>query len=192
MVKSGPSHSGSKGHTRTARRADTASRERYVTIGSVLSDYISGHPEFRYQVKIREALLAWHRISDEYAARHTEAVLVKNQILYVNTDSSALASELTLRGQELLKRINRELGTPILRRILFKSGRVARQEIKEGQKNLSTGEESGPRGPDAVPRLTAGVLKRIENTVNVIEEEQLREIMKRFLHVAAARSRREE
>jgi len=28
--------------------------------------------------------------------------------------------------------------------------------------------------------------------VNVIEEEQLREIMKRFLHVAAARSRREE
>lgn len=186
------SHSDSKGHKRTARWAGERSREKFTTVGKVLSDYISGHPEFQYQVKIREALFAWHRISDDYTARHSEAVMVKDRILYVNTDSSALASELTLRWQEMLERINRELGTPILRRILFKSGRVARLEVKKGQKNLSTGEESGPRGLDTTPRLTAGTLKRIDSTVNVIEEEDLREIMKRFLHVAAARSRGEE
>ena len=116
MVKS---HSGSKGNKQPGHGGGSVPGERYVTVGSVISDYISRHPEFQYQVKIREALLVWHKISDEYTSRHTEAVLVKDRILYVNTDSSALASELTLRGQELLERLNRKLGAPVLQRILF-------------------------------------------------------------------------
>ena len=158
------------------------SKGRFATVGSVLESYISKHPEFQYQVKIREALVAWPKISDEYTARHTDAVMVKDRILYVNTDSSALASELTLRGSELLKRLNRELGTPLLQRIRFKSGRVAsREEPKR--------EEKGLRGGEAGSRLTARTLKRIDSTVRVIHEEELREILKRFLRGAAQRNR---
>ena len=181
---------GSRGNKRTTRGVGAGSRERYTTVASVLASYISGHPEFRYQVKIREALPAWHRISDEYTARHAEAVMVKDRILYVNTDSSALASELTLRGEELVGRINDELGMPVLQRIVFKSGRVARKDDGEGQKKTSTtGIKAHSRGMDEAPRLSAGMLKRIDSTVKVIEEEELREIMKRFLRAAARRSR---
>jgi predicted nucleic acid-binding Zn ribbon protein len=179
----GRPHPGGKGKKRSARTADAVYRERYTTVGSVLSDYIAGHPEFRYQLKVREALPAWSRISDEYTSRHTEAVMVKDSILYVNTDSSALASELTLRGDELLDRLHRELGTKVLKRIVFKSGRVA------GYRKPSPGEEKNAGKSDAAPRLTAGVLKRIENTVGVIREEELRDAMKRFLRVAAQRSK---
>jgi hypothetical protein len=114
--------------------------------------------------------------------------MVRDRILYVNTDSSALASELTLRGKELVKRLNRELGTPIIQRILFKQGRVAVKEEK-GLRNRCRGEESELRRSEAAPRLSAGTLKRIDSAVVVIEEEELREIMKRFLRAAARRSR---
>ena len=176
-------HPGGKGNKRRSRKAGTDYRERYTTVGSVLSDYIARHPEFRYQLKVREALPAWSRISDEYTSRHTEAVMVKDGILYVNTDSSALASELTLRGDELLDRLHRELGTRVLKRIVFKSGRIA------GYRKPSPGEGKDPGGKGAAPRLSAGVLKRIENTVGVIREEELREAMKRFLRIAAQRNK---
>jgi len=176
-------HPGGKGKKRSSRTADTVNRGRYTTVGSVLSAYIARHPEFRYQLKVREALTAWSRISDEYTSRHTEAVMVKDSILYINTDSSALASELTLRGDELLDRLHRELGGEVLKRIVFKSGRVA------GYRKSSPGDEKDPGEKGAAPRLTAGVLKRIENTVGVIREGDLRDAMKRFLRVAAQRSK---
>lgn len=200
MVKRGRLNPDAKGNRKGPHTGGRPSKGRFATVGSVLESYISKHPEFQYQVKIREALVAWPKISDEYTARHTEAVMVKDRILYVNTDSSALASELTLRGSELLKRLNRELGTPLLQRILFKSGRVARreeakrEEKEEGEgghreKALSKEEEKGLRGGEAGSRLTARTLKRIDSTVRVIHEEELREILKRFLRGAAQRNR---
>jgi hypothetical protein len=200
MVKRGRLNADAKGDRRGPHKGGSLSTGRIATVGSVLESYISQHPEFQYQVKIREALVAWPKISDEYTAHHTEAVMVKDRILYVNTDSSALASELTLRGSELLKRLNRELGTPLLKRILFKSGRVARrdgakrEEKEEGEgghreKALSTEEEKGLRWGVAGSRLTARTLKRIDSTVRVIHEEELREILKRFLRVTAQRNR---
>jgi hypothetical protein len=180
VVKKGKPREGGGGYRGRTAGAGSAYKGRYATVGSVLSEFIAGHPEFRYQVKVREALPAWHRISDDYVVRHTEAVKVKDRTLYVNTDSSALASELTLRGKELLEQMNRTLGTPILERIVFKSGQVAR---KNG------GEEADARGIQVSSRLSAGTLKRIDSAAGVIREEELREIMKRFLRVAAQRSR---
>jgi len=199
MLKRGRSTAGSKGNRRGPHTVGTPSTKRFATVGSVLESFISQHPELQYQVKIREALVAWPKISDEYTARHTEAVMVKDRILYVNTDSSALASELTLRGSELLRRLNGELGTPLFQRILFKSGRVARreeakrEEKEEGkwghrEKALSSKEEKGVRGGEAGNRLTARTLKRIDSTVSVIHEEELREILKRLLRVTAQRN----
>jgi hypothetical protein len=196
MVKRGWSQQGSKGSRRGPRGGRNVSTERFVTVGSVLSRYISQHPELRHQIKIREALVAWPKISDEYTARHTEAVMVKDRILYVNTDSSALASELTLRGSELLKRLNRELGTPLIQRILFKSGRIShmeedkrdeREEQKgeQRERKLAREEEKGFPVIREGSQLTAGTLKRIDNTVSVIHEEELREILKRFLRITA-------
>jgi hypothetical protein len=195
MVKGGRLNADAKGNRRGPHTGGTTSKGRFATVGSVLESYISQHPEFEYQVKIREALVAWPKISDEYTARHTEAVMVKDRILYVNTDSSALASELTLRVSEFLQRLNRELGVPLIQRILFKSGRVGRRgEKEEGEgghreKALSIGEEKGFRGGEAGSRLTARTLKRIDSTVRVIHEEELREILKRFLRVTAQRNR---
>jgi predicted nucleic acid-binding Zn ribbon protein len=191
VVNKGQSYKGRR-HTGPSLREHDRSKGRYTTVGRVLTDYIEKHPEFRYQVKVREALPAWYRIADTYTTRHTEAVMVKDRTLFVNTDSSALASELSLRVNELLKRINRELGTPILEHIVFKSGRVVSGE--NGDTDTASRGETHPRGPGPgdvpqAPRLSAGVMKRIDSMVAAIHEEELREIMRRFLHAAAWRNR---
>jgi hypothetical protein len=128
-------------------------------------------------VKIREALRLWAGAVEEYVRLHTQAVLVKNRTLYVHADSSALASELSLRERELLDRLNRALKVRLLERIIFKAGRVAH-------------EEHGAAPADGAKiRLTADTVKRIDATVKDIEEDELRDILRRFLRTAAGRKR---
>ncbi len=195
MVRKGYGSSGSKGGKRGSRTGKPRSSTSIHTVRSVLEGYISRYPELQYQVKIREALRIWPAITDEYTERHTEAVMIKDRTMYVNTDSSALAAELTLREGELLERLNRELGISLLHRILFKSGRVSRKEESQGGNAGMHGDSgSSEDGEEAPPekgftRLTARTLKLIDSTVGVIDEEELRSTLKRFLRVIAQRGR---
>ena len=188
MVRKGYGSSGSKGGKRSSRKGKPLSSTSIHTVRSVLEGYISRYPELQYQLKIREALRIWPAITDEYTDRHTKAVMIKDRTMYVNTDSSALAAELTLPEGELLERLNRKLGIPLLHRILFKSGHVSRKEESHGDSEISgDGEESHPE--KGFTRLTARTLKLINSTVSVIDEEELRSTLKRFLRVIAQRGR---
>ena len=150
----------------------------YEKIGHVLDAYLSHHPRMKYEVKSREAVMIWPDIADEYVRLHTEAVMVKDRILYVHTDSSALASELTLREEEFRGRLNRALKMALVQRIVFKSGRVV-----HGRKNGE--EKKAPPQP-----LTAKTLKEIEGMVQNVREKELREALKRFLKETAMRNER--
>jgi hypothetical protein len=132
----------------------------------------------RYEVKAKEAVSRWPLVVDEYVQLHTEAVMVKDRVLFVHTDSSALASELTLREEEHRNRLNRALNMELVRRIVFKSGRVS-----------SPGRHA-PSLRDVPSHLTAEHAKKIEAAVQHLEEEELREVMRRLLREMAERGRK--
>jgi hypothetical protein len=193
MVRKGYGPSRSKGGKKSSPKGKPLSKTSIHTVRSVLEGYISRYPELQYQVKIREALRIWPSITDDYTNRHTDAVMIKDRTMYVNADSSALATELTLREEELLDRLNRELGIPLLRHIHFKSGHVSRKEESHedsaglhGFGEVSGEREEAPPGKES-SRLTARTLKRIDSMVSVIDEEELRSALKRFLRVIAQR-----
>jgi hypothetical protein len=130
-----------------------------------------------YEVKTREAVRVWPELVDEYVRRHTQAVLVRDRVLYVHTDSSTLAAELTMREKKLREGLNRALKTPIIGRILFKAGHVAAPE----------GGERYDTPPNSVP--TMKTLNKIDATVKDVHDEELRETLRRLLKSVASRRR---
>jgi len=149
-----------------------------IRVGSILEEYLARHPRMRYEVKAKEAVSRWPLLVDEYVRLHTEAVVVKDRVLFVHTDSSALASELTLREEEHRNRLNRALNMELVRRIVFKSGRVS-----------SPGRHA-PSLRDFPSHLTAEHAKKIEAAVQHLEEEELREVMRRLLREMAERGKK--
>ncbi len=139
----------------------------------IIENILSGNERLRYEVKVREALYRWSDITEEYVKAHTKAVYVKNRTLFVNTESSVLANELSLREKEYIEKLNAEAGIQVIKKIVFKSGPT----IHKRQNTKDTVE--------ARPRLSMNVLKKIEVSVSHIKEGELREIFRRFLRTTA-------
>jgi predicted nucleic acid-binding Zn ribbon protein len=142
-------------------------------IRNVLEQYFEKHRRIQYEVKTREALKVWSLIVDDYIRDHTEPVYIKKHTLYVKTDSSALAGELSMREGDLLRKLNESLNTHLLKRIVFKSGSIT----AHGKKSRK--QEQGSA------QLTSKTLKKIDNIVRRIKEDELRGILKKFLKSTA-------
>ena len=76
----------------------------------------------RMENKLQEVNLmaSWEPIVGSMIARHTEHLAVKNRILYVNLDSSALRSELMMARSKIVKALNKEVGKNIITDIVFR------------------------------------------------------------------------
>ncbi len=73
---------------------------------------------------IREAriVLLWEGAVSPEIARQTEAVKVKNRVLYVNTKSPVWAQELNFFKKEVIDKINQKAGFMAVRDIRFRAG----------------------------------------------------------------------
>lgn len=147
------------------------------SIKEVLNEYLLKHKDVGYRIKALESLKIWRNVVESYIQQHTEPVHIKDRVLFVNTDSAALANELSLREKELREKLNRTLETPLVKKIVFKSGLITQEKKKKGKLNIN--EKS----------LNIKTLSRIDKTVAHIKEDELREIMKKLLITSAKRHR---
>jgi predicted nucleic acid-binding Zn ribbon protein len=67
-------------------------------------------------------LSLWKRVVDERVGRQTEAVKIRNRVLYVSTSSPAWAQELSFLRPEMVKKFNAEAGKEAIRDIRFRAG----------------------------------------------------------------------
>ncbi len=67
-------------------------------------------------------LSLWGKIVDERVRRQTEAVKIRNHVLYVSTSTSAWAQELSFLKREIIKKFNVEAGKEAIRDIRFRAG----------------------------------------------------------------------
>jgi len=68
-----------------------------------------------------QVLSLWPEVIDEGIRKNTEAVKIKNQVLYVSTSSSVWAQELTFLKEEIIKKINEKAGREVIKDIRFKA-----------------------------------------------------------------------
>ena len=149
------------------------------SIREVLNEYFSKNKPLAYRIKSIQALEMWVTVVDEYTHTHTSAVTLNEGMLIVNADSAPLANDLSLKERELREKLNRKLAFPVVKKIVFKSGYIPKNK-SEKSGNYAKKKE-----------LSIGTIKRIEDTVKCVKEEELRKILKRFLLAAAGRMRSE-
>lgn len=70
-------------------------------------------------VKCYKLLNIWNTVVDGRVGRQTEAVKIKNRVLYVMTTSSAWAQELTFLKKEIMKKFNEKAGEEAIKDIRF-------------------------------------------------------------------------
>ena len=148
----------------------------FYRIRDVLDLYLSKNEYIAYRIKSQEALKAWDTVVDNYIKQHTKTVFIKNKTLFIRTDSTVLANELSLREKELVDKLNSVLRTPLISRIKFKTG-VIRKKDRKRESNAAKPKE-----------ITLKTINNIDRMVQDINEDELRFIMKKFLISLAMRN----
>lgn len=137
-----------------------------IKISNVLENFFKNHRYLYYRIKMESAVTLWEKINDPIVKMYTRAISAKDGILKVKTNSPIVAGELLLKEKELIYEINSLIGAKLIKRILFRSGYV-----KSG---------GGNRDNDLKieRKVSSGVLKKIDNLVITIKDEELKEDLK--------------
>ena len=110
--------------------------------------------------RIREslALAYWEHVVGPQAAAATQADFVREGILFVNTKSSVWSHEMTFLKAHVLKELNRRIGRPVIKEIIFRArGVEPRPQPREAsQPDLDTIELSYEDQAD-LDKLIAGL-----------------------------------
>jgi predicted nucleic acid-binding Zn ribbon protein len=77
---------------------------------------------FAETIKACQHLSCWTQVVDERVSKHTEAIKIKNQTLYITTSSPAWAQELTFLKREIIIKFNQQAGEEVITDIRFRSG----------------------------------------------------------------------
>jgi predicted nucleic acid-binding Zn ribbon protein len=70
-------------------------------------------------VKTCEFLSLWNKVVDERVGKQTEAVKIRNRVLYVVTRSPAWAQELSFLKGDIIKKFNAAAGAEVIQDIRF-------------------------------------------------------------------------
>lgn len=62
----------------------------------------------------------WPQIMGQTIAEYTQRIYIKNGILYISLTSAVLRSELLMCREMLIKRLNEEMSTPLVKDIIFR------------------------------------------------------------------------
>ncbi len=119
-----------------------------------------------------KVLSCWEEIVGDKIAQHAQAYRVKKDTLFVTTSSPVWAQELSLIKKDLVSKINKYLRQEKIRDIRF----LPRGITSKGENSLAdTAQDLNKTA------LTKKEKKKIEETVEQLEEGQLKEGLKRIL-----------
>ncbi len=94
-------------------------RQDAMPIGEILRDLLKTQ---HLDSKLDEMKLIklWPQIMGKTIAEYTQRIYMKNGILYISLTSAVLRSELLMCREMLIKRLNKEMGIPLVKDIIFR------------------------------------------------------------------------
>jgi len=89
------------------------------TIGAVLDDFFGQNPKLADKMAEAHLVNSWKTVSGLYVSRYTDSLFIKKRTLYVRITSSVLKSELMLCREQLIKKLNDEVGREVIDSIIL-------------------------------------------------------------------------
>ncbi|MGB9857826.1 MAG: DciA family protein [Dictyoglomaceae bacterium] len=114
------------------------------------------------------AIENWGKIVGETLSSHTHPRAVKNGVLYVDVDSSIWAQELSLLKPKIIEDLNNFLRYPVIKDIVFLD------------KGFSFRKKTKKAFTKSKAKLSLREEERIAKIVEVIKDEELKEIFKKY------------
>ncbi len=62
---------------------------------------------------------AWPTVMGDFIARYTQNLYIRNQTLFVHLTSPALRADLSMQRQEIVKRLNEQVGSQVIADVRF-------------------------------------------------------------------------
>lgn len=89
------------------------------SIGEAIREFLKAH---QLEEKITETriFVSWEKVMGRNIARYTEKISLKNKVLTVYMNSSAMRNELTLARDKIIQMINKEAGEEVINTIYFR------------------------------------------------------------------------
>jgi predicted nucleic acid-binding Zn ribbon protein len=89
------------------------------SLGEILDEFIKSQhlDEKLYETRL---LNSYPQVVGSGIAAHTKRLYIKDGILYVSLDSSVIRNEMQLMRQNLISRLNGNIGHDIIRDIIFR------------------------------------------------------------------------
>jgi len=136
-------------------------------------DKLLAHSEGRVKVRERLAALVWRECVGDFYADRTSVTKVHRGIMYVWCRSPALAHQLSLDAEEILRRVNREVGGRPIREI--RPSTTRRGTHDDVPEVGVPGPAPGPsKGEFASIQLTPADVAEIDSEAALIPNEDLR------------------
>ncbi|MEI6455971.1 MAG: DUF721 domain-containing protein [bacterium] len=89
------------------------SRSNEYTMKAAIEAFLK---TFRLEDKLNEsgALRSWEKVVGPMVAKHTKRLSIRNKVLFVDVDSSALRNELVFSKENIINQLNKEAGHPVI------------------------------------------------------------------------------
>ena len=89
------------------------------SLGSAIKEFLHA---YRLEEKFNQTKLlhSWEKVVGKMVAMHTKDLYIRNKILFVGIDSSALRNELSYAREKIVKSLNEEVNEEVIEDIVFK------------------------------------------------------------------------
>jgi len=83
-------------------------------IGSILDSFFEQNPELADKLAEVRLVDSWKTVLGPAVSRYTAHLYIKKRTLYVRLTSSVLKSELMMRREQLVQKLNQEAGRAVI------------------------------------------------------------------------------
>jgi len=133
-----------------------------VTVRSVMGRTFK-NLSIESKIKEYKIIKNWEAAVGSIIAARTEPGRLKDSVLYVKVSSPSWVTELLYQKEEIISRLNRELGEKRIEDIIFKQGNISKEEVEEILEKVPERD------------LTKEEIKLIEEETSSIKDDALRE-----------------
>jgi len=135
-------------------------------IGSILETTLKGL-EVDGQIRAYSLWGAWKEIVGEPIAQQAQPQAIRNQILFVTVSHPTWVQQLQFLKTMLLDKINTYFGEPLIKDMRFRLGKLPSSPTSAGKTQIWEKE-----------KLEDATLKRIENLLQKVPDEETKNVLK--------------